>query len=321
MATVALSSIECTRAEPSPKTVTTCYSVVDRFLPRCGVLDLTEGMYFGEPTTSFDQAQANQHDYLLDQIDCNAGSRLLDVGCGYGTLLARAIERGAHPVGITLSLEQARYCRQAGLDVRLLDYKDFGPEWDRAFDGIVANGSLEHFVQPRAALVGQDDHIYRDFFARMHRALDSDSAGTLVTTAIHFDRRPNPADLLRHPLAFRRGSPPFHYAVLARSLGGWYPVRGQLKRCAAGYFTLVDEVDGTEDYLRTSEEWLRRVRHTLRSRTGLKIALGSLPVMLLHPVQFTTMLICMLVTESWNWQFRLPHPPTRLLRQTWQYVP
>jgi cyclopropane-fatty-acyl-phospholipid synthase len=278
-------------------------------------------MYFGDPNTSFDEAQANQHDYLLDQIDCEAGSRLLDVGCGYGTLLARATTRGAKAVGITLSREQTRRCRQAGLDVRTLDYKALGPEWDGAFDGVVANGSLEHFAQPKQALAGQDTDIYRGFFERMHHVLDPDSAGTLVTTAIHFVRRPNPADLLRHPLAFPRGSASFHYAILARSLGGWYPVRGQLERCAAGYFSLVNEVDGTEDYLRTSEEWLRRVRQALRSRTAVKIAIDSLPVMLLHPVQFTTMLVCMLVTESWHWQFRPPDPPARLLRQTWQYLP
>jgi len=95
---------------------------------------------------------------------------------------------------------------------------------------------------------------------------------------------------------------------------------GQLERCAEGYFTLEDEIDGTDDYRRTSEEWLVRVRKAVGSRKGIRIVIGSLPTMLLHPAQLTTMLVCMLVTESWNWQFRPPDPPTRLLRQLWQYV-
>ena len=32
------------------------------------------------------------------------------------------------------------------------------------------------------------------------------------------------------------------------------------------------------------------------------------------------MIRCLLICESWNWQFRGAHPPTRLLRQTWAYV-
>jgi hypothetical protein len=47
----------------------------------------------------------------------------------------------------------------------------------------------------------------------------------------------------------------------------------------------------------------------------------SLPVMTKHPRQCLTMLTCMLITQSWNWQFRSSDPPTRLLRKTWEYCP
>src|SRR4051794_8265907 len=132
------------RGRPASKTVVACYSVFDRFFPKCGLLDLTEGIYAGE-SCSFEQAQANQHRYLLDQVRCRPGSRLLDIGCGYGTLLAEARRRGAAPVGITISPEQARHGRRSGLDVRFHDYRALGPEWHGAFDAIVANGSAEHF--------------------------------------------------------------------------------------------------------------------------------------------------------------------------------
>ena len=81
----------------------------------------------------------------------------------------------------------------------------------------------------------------------------------------------------------------------------------------------MNEVDGTYDYHLTSEEWLRRIRKALRTTMGARILAKALPSMAQHPKQFATMLMCMLVSESWNWQFRGPNPPTTLLRQTWVY--
>jgi hypothetical protein len=40
-----------------------------------------------------------------------------------------------------------------------------------------------------------------------------------------------------------------------------------------------------------------------------------------HPVQCLAMFVCMLGSQSWNWQFRGPNPPTRLLRHTWAWEP
>jgi hypothetical protein len=69
----------------------------------------------------------------------------------------------------------------------------------------------------------------------------------------------------------------------------------------------------------TSEEWLRRIRAILPTFKGLNLLGGSLPYAIRHPRQYITMLTCLLGSQSWNWQFRGPHPPTQLVRQTWQY--
>jgi len=302
-------------------TVVTCYSAVDRFFPACGLFDLTEGIYHGNPELPFEQAQANQHDYLLDQVRCESGRRLLDIGCGYGTLLQRARRRGAVGVGVTVSLEQFRHCRRNGLDVHLLDYRAVPREWDETFDGVIANGSIEHFVRPEDAAAGQADDVYRDLFAAVHRLIDPASpARRFATTTIHFHRPPpDPRAVLKNPSSFPRGSDDFHWSVLAHGWGGYYPVLGQLRRCAEGYFDLVEEVDGTEDYRLTSEEWRRRVCRALLSLRVVMMALRSLPVFARAPRQFLTLLLGFLSSRSWNWQFRPPNPPTRLLRQTWTY--
>jgi cyclopropane-fatty-acyl-phospholipid synthase len=302
------------------RTVITCYNVFDKFFPTCGLLDYTEGIYHNDPGTPYEVAQCNQIDYLLDEVQCGGGVRVLDVGCGNGTLLDAVRRRGATGTGITISPEQVDLCKKRGLDVRLLNYKDLGEEWNGRFDAVIANGPMEHFVQPHEAVENKADEIYAHFFRTAHRLIDPQSpVRRLINTTIHFLRRPDPADLLKSPFSFPRGTDGFHYALLARSFGGFYPEIGQLRRCADGCFRLACEVDGTYDYHLTSEEWLRRIRKVLRTTMGARILAKALPSLLRHPKQFATMLMCMLVSESWNWQFRGPNPPTKLLRQTWDY--
>jgi cyclopropane-fatty-acyl-phospholipid synthase len=301
-------------------TVVRCYSIFDRFFPACGLLDYTEGIYRGHSTTPYDVAQQNQIQYVLNEVRCTTGTRLLEIGCGNGTLLDAARDRGASAVGITICPEQIARCRARGLDARLLNYLDLDDAWWHQFDAVVANGPIEHFVQPADAAVGRADAIYRQFFEICHRTIDPDSQiRRLITTTIHFVRTPDPRNLLKSPLRFRWGSDNFHWAMLARSFGGWYPVRGQFASCAAGLFSNIYTTDGTYDYHLTSEEWLRRLQAVLPSAKGMKLLAKSLPYTIRHPAQFATMLICMLASQSWNWQFRGPSPPTQLIRQTWVY--
>jgi cyclopropane fatty-acyl-phospholipid synthase-like methyltransferase len=302
-------------------TTVACYSVFERFFPACGMLDYTEGMYHGDASVPLDVAQRNQIRYVLDEVDCREGTRVLEIGCGNGTLLDEVRQRHARGVGITISPEQVRRCRRRDLDVRLLDYRDLSRAWNGQFDAVIANGPVEHFVQPHQAAAGQDDRLYREFFEIARRVLDPHSPNRrLINTTIHFLRRPEPDTLLRRPREFPRGSDEYHYANLARSFGGWYPVEGQLERCARGCFRQIKTTDGTHDYHLTSEAWLARIRAALRSPEALRLAWRALPLVFGHPRQLAAMVRCMLIDESWNWQFREPRPPTCLLRQTWECV-
>lgn len=308
-------------AMPTAQAVVACYSVYDYFFPALGFTDLTDGMYDGDPTRSYDAAQARQAEVLLDRAGVRAGSRVLDIGCGYGRILKSAETRGARAWGITVSPEQVKRNTRAGLKVRHRDYKHLGAEWDGQFDAVIANGSLEHFAQPQDAVAGRDDIIYRHLFATVHRLLDAHVPWTrFVTTAIHFRERPDPRDWLKPPSAFPWGSPEFHWSRLNQAYGGWYPIRGQLDSCAEGLFRLVDEEDGTEDYRLTSEACLAAVRAQLRSARFLGVAWASLPSFLRRPAHTVRMLQCMLGSESWNWQFRGNPAPAILLRQTWERV-
>jgi cyclopropane-fatty-acyl-phospholipid synthase len=306
---------------PTAPTVVACYSVYDYLFPALGFTDLTDGMYEGHADRPYEDAQARQAEVLLDCAEVARGSRVLDIGCGYGRILRAAGARGAKARGITISPEQVKRNTRVGLNVRLRDYKHLDPEWDGQFDAVIANGSLEHFAQPADAVAGRDDAIYRHLFATVHRLLDANTHGTkFVTTAIHFRARPDPRDWLKPPSAFVWGTPEFHWARLNQCYGGWYPVRGQLAACADGLFRLVHEDDGTADYRITSETCLTACRARLRSPRLLRVARAALPVLLRRPVHTVRMLRGMLGSESWNWQFRGSPAPTVLLRQTWERV-
>ncbi len=89
----------------------------------------------------FDQLEAAQHrklDGILDQAGVREGTRVLEIGSGWGSLAIRAAQRGAHVTTITISTEQAELARQrfaeAGvadrIDLRLQDYRDVTGEFD-----------------------------------------------------------------------------------------------------------------------------------------------------------------------------------------------
>lgn len=94
-----------------------------------------------------EEAQQRKVDAALDRAGVTAGTRLLELGTGWGTLALRAAARGAHVTTVTLSEEQAAYARarvaEAGLgdrvDVRIEDYR----EVEGVFDAIVSIEMVE----------------------------------------------------------------------------------------------------------------------------------------------------------------------------------
>ncbi len=83
-------------------------------------------------------AQQRKLDGILDQARVSAGTRVLEIGSGWGSLAIRAAQRGAHVTTITISTEQAELARErfaeAGvadrIDLRLQDYREVEGEFD-----------------------------------------------------------------------------------------------------------------------------------------------------------------------------------------------
>ncbi|MBT2185613.1 SAM-dependent methyltransferase [Sphingobium nicotianae] len=91
------------------------------------------------PNEPMEDAQLRKIDALLDRLDIREGGRLLEIGCGWGSLAERALERAEIDyVGLTLSREQQDYvlgrlampAGAANVEVRLQDYRDAQGQFD-----------------------------------------------------------------------------------------------------------------------------------------------------------------------------------------------
>ena len=295
-----------------------CYTLVHA-AEAVGIRDLADGEFQATDTT-LEEGIERQLNYLLDQAGCNQpGYRLLEIGCGYGHLLRLAQQRGARAVGVNISPEQVKYCNGNGLQVYCCTYRDLLEEtrWHGQFDGVIANGSLEHWVQPEDVQAGKMNPIYHESFAIAHKMLDPNALEPrYVTTAIHVKRDVKPEYLLTPWYRQPRGSDRRHFSLLHHWMGGYYPVDGQLEACARPYFSLQTEMDGSLGYKIANDYRMARMLRGLYTNPRLVWRIAR--CLARHPFVTSTMIECYFIEKSWDWQFQGQDAPMKLLRQTWR---
>ena len=93
---------------------------------------------FPAPDASLEDAQRHKVATLLDRLDLKPGQRLLEIGCGWGSLAIEAAKRGASVVGLTLSTEQKLWAERKiaeqqlsdRIEIRLQDYRQTDDQFD-----------------------------------------------------------------------------------------------------------------------------------------------------------------------------------------------
>jgi cyclopropane-fatty-acyl-phospholipid synthase len=99
---------------------------------------------------TLEEAQVAKYELICRKLDLREGSRLLDVGCGWGGMAMHAArEHGARAVGVTLSRAQAEWAQKAVAEAGLADrveirYQDYRDVVDGPFDAISSIGMFEH---------------------------------------------------------------------------------------------------------------------------------------------------------------------------------
>lgn len=227
----------------SSKAIQSHYDVSNEFFALWLDAGLTySSAMWAEPQDCLESAQRRKIDFHLNYVCARRVGRLLDIGCGWGSLIARALDSGRteSAVGLTMSPAQAAYISNRGIaraSIRVEDWRDHCPA--SPYDAIVSIGAIEHFVRPDTS---PDDRveIYRHFFSSCHRWLANDGRMSLQS-------------IVYGAGAFTPG------AIATVFPESDLPRLAEIVRACEGLFEVVALRSDRADYARTVREWYLRL--------------------------------------------------------------
>lgn len=190
---------------------------------------------------ALDRAQRRKLELICRKLDLHAGERLLDVGCGWGSLVLHAARyHGVEALGVTLSEQQAELARQrvaeAGLadrvTVEVRDYRDVTGH----FDAIASVGMVEH--------VGADE--LGTYVSTLYGLLHD--GGRLLNHGITTGRRDTVRDFAKEPDTF-----------IGRYVfpdGALVPAHHMVRELERGGFEVQDLEQLRPHYAKTLRHWV-----------------------------------------------------------------
>jgi len=220
--------------------------------------DFSGAMYNGDFSMSLEQAQERKHEFIVENLNIREGSRVLDLGCGWGGFLKYIKYKGAEGIGVTLSTGQLEACRKNGLDVHLVDCRTIKPETFGTFDAIVSLEAFEAFSSREDWEAGKQDEIYRNFFKSVHDLLPIGGRFYLQTAT--FGK--NMIDYEDVDIIADKDSIAYICAHMEKSFPGhWLPYgKEQIIKNTEPYFQLIFMKNGRLDTMETNRVWRKNFR-------------------------------------------------------------
>lgn len=213
------------------------------------------------PEESLDEAQQTKLNWHISASGALEASRVLDVGCGWGSILRPLSQTASAPemVGLTLSDAQAKWLSADPLprcEVRVENWAVHRPT--APYDSIISIGAFEHFAHPGLTSQGKIE-VYRDFFQRCLEWLNPGGRMSLQTIAFGNMRRED-ASAFMNDVIFPESDLPFLSEVVA---------------AVDGLFEITAVRNDRLDYARTMDAWsagLRKHRAVAETHIGAERA-------------------------------------------------
>ena len=235
------------------------YTVIDKIfrLSIGEMADFSGAKYDGNFSLSLGEAQRAKHEFIVEQLHIIAGSRVLDMGCGWGPFLHYLKQKGVKGIGLTLSDAQYKACKKNGFevyqhDVRTVQSIDYG-----IFDAVVSVGAFEHFCSVEEYKAGRQEKIYQDFFKTVYDLLPK--GGRFYLQTMTFGK--NMVDVKDLDINADKNSNEYLTALLVKYFpGSWLPYGSEMiTRNAEPYFKVINISNGRHDYIETTNQWRKRV--------------------------------------------------------------
>ena len=223
----------------------------------------TSAVYDREDMT-LEEAQENKARVLYDFAELGPDKTVLDIGCGWGSMLDHCVRRGVKRAdGITLSTEQLEWARARKIpnaNFILCDYKDYTPA--EKYDGLVSVEMIDHLCSPAQAREGRAVEIYRAYFNKLAEWVKP--GGCFGFQAILRNRIPRTRqDLLD-----------LQFTADVIFPGGLNPRLEELIMAVNPSWEVVELHTRRTHYGRTTHEWRRRMREheaLIRAKWGDKV--------------------------------------------------
>ncbi len=204
--------------------------------------------YFERDDMSLEEAQMAKIDLSLGKLGLQPGMTLVDIGCGWGATMMRAVEKyDVNVIGLTLSANQKQHIEDFWFansdsprrkEVRLQPWEEF----DEPVDRVVSIGAFEHFGFGK----------YDDYFKKTYNLMPADGVMLLHTIVI-----PSDEEVRARKLPLKMSTVRFIKFILDEIYpGGRLPLAAQVEEHAAKAGFNVTRVQPLRPhYTRTLDTW------------------------------------------------------------------
>jgi cyclopropane-fatty-acyl-phospholipid synthase len=230
------------------------YSLGDKGAYSCARFD-------GDYSMTIEEAQIKKHQFIVDWCNIKAGTKVLDMGCGWGAFIDYLNKMGANTYGVVLAKGQSVACIKNGLNVRHMDSKDITVDTFGKFDVVTAMGSPEHLCSIEEYKAGKQEQIYETYMKQVADLLPVGGrfyCQTMVfgPNMVKFeDIKFNQTDLLKKEFTDEE----LVDIITQVFPGSWLPYGSEgLTKPASKYFKVISIDSGRLDYIETIVRWTEK---------------------------------------------------------------